>query len=325
MFSRFFIDRPIFAAVLSIVITLAGGVALVGLPIAQFPQIAPPTVRVQCNYPGASAVDVSKSVAAPIEERVNGVEGIMYMSSQCTNDGGYNLTVTFKPGVDLNMAQVLVQNRVALAVPNLPDVIKQTGVTAKKQPPDILMGMAVTSPDGRFDQLYLSNYCVLQIKDELARMSGIADVLLLGQRDYSMRVWVDPDQLAHRGLSASDVVQAIREENAPVATGAIGRPPVEQLSAFEIPMSARGRLSDTEQFGDIILRTTREGRVTRLKDVARIELASKNQDTSVRFSGQPTAFLAIFQLPDANALEAARSGAGEDGRAFAPLPRGLDL
>ena len=303
MFSRFFIDRPIFAAVLSITIVLAGAIAVRTLPIAQFPQISPPQVRVQCNFPGASAVDVAKSVAAPIEQMVNGVEGIMYMSSQCTNDGGYNLQVTFKPGVNLNMAQVLVQNRVSLAVPLLPDVIKQTGVTAKKQPPDILMGMAITSPDGRYDQLYLSNYAVLQIKDELARLSGVADVILLGQRDYSMRIWLDPDQLAHRSMSASDVVHAIREENTQVAAGAIGRRPMPSGNAFEMTMSALGRLSETEQFENIVVKMGADGRMTRLKDIARVELESKSLDTNVRFMGQPTVFLPIFQLPDANAIE----------------------
>src|SRR6266478_3107518 len=176
MISRFFIDRPIFAAVLSIVITLAGAISVFTLPLAQFPSITPPTVQVQCNYPGASARDVAEAVAAPIEQQVNGVEGTMYMSSQCANDGSYNLTVTFKPGIDLNMAQVLVQNRVNLAIPSLPDVIKQTGVTTRKRSPDILMGIALFSPDGRYDQLYLSNFALMQIKDELARIPGVGDV-----------------------------------------------------------------------------------------------------------------------------------------------------
>ncbi len=303
MFSRFFIDRPIFAAVLSILITLAGGIALFTLPLAQFPQISPPNVRVQCNYPGASAIDVAKSVAAPIEQSVNGVEGIMYMSSQCTNDGTYNLVVTFKPGVNVDMAQVLVQNRVSLAIPSLPDVIKQTGVTAKKQPPDILMGMALTSPSGQYDQLYLSNYAVLQIREELARMAGIADVLVFGQRDYSMRIWLDPTQLAARNMAASDVARAIREQNAQVAAGTIGRQPVEDRADFEMTLSTLGRLSQVEQFENIILKSTPDGRISRLKDVARVELAAKNLDIGVRFSGSDTIFLAIFQLPDANALE----------------------
>src|SRR5258707_10337718 len=219
MFSRFFIDRPIFASVLSIIITLAGGISVFSLPLAQFPSVSPPTVQVTCVYPGASARDVAEAVAAPIEQQVNGVENMFYMSSQCANDGSYNLTITFRNGVDLNMAQVLVQNRVNLAIPSLPDVIKQTGVTTRKRSPDILMGIAITSPDGRYDHLYLSNFATLQVKDEVSRVQGVGDVFLFGQRDYSMRVWVDTDKLTGRGLAAGDVVRAIREQNAQVATG----------------------------------------------------------------------------------------------------------
>ena len=215
MISRFFIDRPIFASVLSMIITLAGGVAVFNLPIAQFPQVSPPTVSVTCTYPGASAKDVAEAVAAPIEQQVNGVEGMMFMSSNCTNDGQYSLTVTFHHTVDVNMAQVLVQNRVSLAVPMLPDVIRQTGVSTRKRSPDILMGIALLSPDHRYDQLYLSNYAILQIKDELARMDGVADVLVFGQRDYSMRVWVSPEQLAARSLTARDVTRAIDSRRRP--------------------------------------------------------------------------------------------------------------
>src|SRR5437667_7376593 len=227
MISRFFIDRPIFASVLSILVFLAGLIAGKGLPIAQFPSITPPTIQVSCNYPGASAREVADAVAAPIEQQVNGVEGMMYMSSQCANDGSYNLTVTFYQGVDLNMAQVLVQNRVNLAIPQLPEVIKQTGVTTRKRSPDILMGIALFSPDGRYNQLYLSNFALMQVKDELARVPGVGDVFLFGQRDYSMRIWVDPDKLAARKLTATDVVQAIREQNAQVAAGAIGQEPMQ--------------------------------------------------------------------------------------------------
>src|SRR6266849_5001839 len=199
MFSRFFIDRPIFAAVLSIVITLAGGISVFTLPLAQFPAITPPTVQVTANYPGAGAREVADAVAAPIEQQINGVEGMMFMSSQCANDGSYNLTVTFHQGIDVNMAQVLVQNRVNLAIPQLPDVIKATGVTTRKRSPDILLGMAINSPDGRYDQLYLSNFALMQVKDELARVPGVGDVFLFGQRDYSMRLWLDPDKLSARG------------------------------------------------------------------------------------------------------------------------------
>ncbi len=303
MLSRFFINRPIFAAVLSIVITLAGGLSVFTLPLAQFPSISPPTVQVTCNYPGANAKDVAEAVAAPIEQQVNGVEGMMYMSSQCTNDGTYNLTVTFKHGVDLDMAQVLVQNRVNLAVPSLPEVIKQTGVTTLKRSPDILMGYAVNSPNGRYDQLYLSNYALMQIRDELSRVPGVADVFLFGQRDYSMRIWVDPERLAVRGMTAADVVNAIRDQNAQVATGSIGQPPTDNGQAQQIPLSTLGRLVEVGQFENIVVKTARDGRLTRIKDVARVKLGAKNQDVTVRFDDKPTTFLAVFQMPDANALE----------------------
>src|SRR6266851_3309402 len=303
MLSRFFIDRPIFAAVLSIVITLAGAISLFMLPLAQFPRITPPTVSVTANYPGASAKEVADSVAAPIEQQVNGVERMMYMSSQCANDGSYNLTVTFHQGINLNMAQVLVQNRVNLAVPLLPEVIRQTGVTTLKRSPDILMGMAIYSAHGRYDQLYLSNFALMQIKDELARLPGVGDVFLFGQRDYSMRVWVDPGKLASRRMTAGDVVRAIREQNAQVAAGHVGQQPSRGDQEVQLTLNTLGRLDDPAQFGDIILKTDARGRITRLKDVARVEIGAKNEDISVRFDGRDTVFLAIFQMPDANALD----------------------
>jgi multidrug efflux pump len=301
--SRFFIDRPIFAAVLSIVITLAGAISVFTLPLAQFPQITPPTVQVTCNYPGASAKEVADSVAAPIEQQVNGVEGIMYMSSQCANDGSYNLTVTFQQGIDLDMAQVLVQNRVNLAIPLLPEVIKATGVTTRKRSPDILMGLAIYSPDGRYDQLYLSNFALMQVKDELARLPGVGDVFLFGQRDYSMRIWLDPPRMATRGLSAADVVRSIREQNAQVATGAIGQEPMRGTQASQITLTTLGRLDQVEQFENIVLKTGRDGRLIRVKDVGHVELGAKSHDITTRLDGRDTVFLAIFQAPDANALE----------------------
>jgi multidrug efflux pump len=301
--SRFFIDRPIFASVLSVFITLAGGIAVFNLPLAQFPSISPPTVSVTCQYPGASAKDVAESIAAPIEQQVNGVEGMMYMSSACTNDGNYSLSVTFEHTVDLNMAQVLVENRVNLALPMLPTVIKQTGVTTRKRSPDILMGLALNSPDGRYNQLYLSNYALMQVRDELLRVEGVGDIFLFGQRDYSMRIWVDPDKLAARGLNASDVALALREQNAQVASGSVGQQPVHNGQQLQITLNTLGRLEEVEQFENIILRTTPDGRTLRLKDVARVELGSKNEDVSVNFDGKETIFLAVFQMPDANALD----------------------
>src|SRR5438309_1603384 len=219
MFSHFFIERPIFASVLSIVITLAGAVAALTLPVAQYPQITPPSIMVQCVYPGANANVVAESVAAPIEQQVNGVEDMLYMVSQSNNDGSYNLTVTFKPGVNLNFAQVLVQNRINLALPLLPDVVKQAGVTTRKRNPDILQVIALYSPKGRYDQLYLSNYATIKLKDELARVDGVGDVNQFGQQDYSMRVWLDPEKLASLGMTAGDVTRALREQNQQVAAG----------------------------------------------------------------------------------------------------------
>jgi multidrug efflux pump len=303
VFSRFFIDRPIFASVLSILITLAGAIAVINLPLAQFPSISPPNVSVQCMYPGASAADVAGSVAAPIEQQVNGVEGMLYMSSSCTNDGGYSLSVTFQQGIDLNMAQVLVQNRVSLALPSLPDVIKQTGVRVSKRTPDVLMGLSIISPNRQYDQLYLSNFALMQIRDELLRVEGVSDINIMGQRDYSIRIWVDPEQLAARNMTAGDVVRAVREQNSQVATGIIGAPPVRGDQQIEVTLSTLGRLDDVEQFENIIVKSTPEGRLVRIKDIGRVELGARNEDFDVMFDGQPTVLLVVFQTPDSNALE----------------------
>ena len=250
-----------------------------------------------------SAEDVAGSVAAPIEQQVNGVEGMLYMSSTCNNDGGYSLTVTFENGVDLNMAQVLVQNRVSLALPALPDVIKQTGVRVSKRAPDVLMGISMISPNRRYDQLYLSNFALMQVRDELLRVEGVSDINIMGQRDYSIRVWVDPERLAARNMTAGDVVRAVREQNAQVATGMIGAPPVRGDQPTEITLSTLGRLENVEQFEDIIVKSTPEGRIVRIRDIGRVELAAKNEDFDVMFDSQPTVLLVVFQMPDANALE----------------------
>jgi len=303
--SRFFIDRPIFAWVISIVITLAGGVAVFSLPIAQYPPITPPSIIVSCNYPGASAQVVAESVAAPIEQQVNGVENMLYMQSQCTNDGSYQLTVTFKPGVNLNFAQVLVQNRVNLAMPQLPDVVKATGVTTRKRSPDILLIISLYAKDGRYDQLYLSNYLTIQVRDEICRVDGVGDVFLFGQQDYSMRVWVDPQQLAIRGVSAAEVVAALRVQNVQVATGHLGQEPVPPGQRFQYTLATLGRLSEPEQFDNVIVKVGPEGNYIRIKDIGHVELAAKSQDISARLDGKPCSSLAVFQLPDANALDTA--------------------
>jgi multidrug efflux pump len=306
MFSHFFIERPIFASVLSLVITLAGGIAAFNLPIAQYPQITPPSINVTCSYPGANAQVVADSVAAPIEQQVNGVEDMLYMVSQSNNDGSYTLTVTFKPGVNLNFAQVLVQNRINLAQPLLPDVVKQAGVTTRKRNPDIMQVIALYSPTGRYDQLFLSNFCTIRIKDEIARVDGVGDVNQFGQQDYSMRVWLDPDRLAALNITAADVAKSLREENRQVAAGHVAQQPTAADSHFEFTISMIGRLTDPAEFEDIVLRSDPEGRKVRLKDVGWAALGARNLDTTSQVDGRPNASLAVFALPDANAIATAR-------------------
>jgi multidrug efflux pump len=305
MFSHFFIERPIFASVLSIVITLAGGVAVFNLPVAQYPPITPPSINVNCVYPGANANVVAESVAAPIEQQVNGVEDMLYMVSQSNNDGSYNLTVTFKPGVNLNFAQVLVQNRINLALPLLPDVVKQAGVTTRKRNPDILQVIGIYSPNGRYGQLYLANYANIRIADELRRVPGVGDVGIFGQQDYSMRLWVDPERLAALNLTADDVTRAVREQNRQVAAGHVGQQPTPAGQPFEFTITTLGRLDDPEQFNNIVIRTDEEGRQVRLKDVGYAALGARNLDTTSRLNGRPNGSLAVWALPDANSITVA--------------------
>src|SRR3954453_2956754 len=257
MISRFFIDRPIFASVLSIVIVLTGGIALLSLPIAQYPPITPPSVQVSISYPGASAQVVADTVAGPIEQQVNGVEGMLYMSSQMGNDGSYTLTVTFDIGTDLNTALVMVQNRVALAQPQLPNSVQLQGITIKKKTPDLLMIVSFLSPDGRYDDLYLSNFATIYIKDELLRVPGVSDITYLGERDYSIRAWLDPQKLAACDMTAIDVASAIRGQNVESAIGQIGQPPAPGGQSFQLPVDTMGRLTDPEQFGELIVKVAR--------------------------------------------------------------------
>ena len=320
--SKFFIDRPIFAAVISIVILLIGGLALPTLPIAQYPDIAPPTVQVTCVYPGANAKVVAETVAAPIEQQVTGVEKMLYMSSQSANDGTYTLTVTFDLGTNLDDAQVQVQNRVNLALPTLPDVVKQTGVSVKKKSPSILLVVNLFSPNGSKNQLYLSNYATINVMDELKQIPGVGDVNMFGQQDYSMRMWLDPDKLASRSLTVLDVSNALREQNVQVAAGALARPPVPNGQAFQYTLSTLGRLQTEEQFGEIILASGADGQVTRVRDIVSmrrevpddtggrrkiggIELGAKNEDTSCTLDGRPAVGMAIYQQPGSNALDTA--------------------
>ena len=312
MLARFFIERPVFAIVISLVIVFAGISAYFTLPIAQYPEITPPTVEVSCSYPGASAMVVQETIAAPIEQEVNGVEKMLYMSSQCTNDGGYRLTITFELGTNLDMAQVLVQNRVALALPKLPDVVKTTGVSTKKKSPSILLVVNLYSDfdvaTGRpqFNQLFLSNYATIQMRDDLLRIKGVGDVTFLGQQDYSMRIWLNPEKLASRNLTAGDVVNSLKEQNVPVAAGRVGQPPVSEVLDFQYTLTTLGRLTEPSEFEQIVVKTGAKGQPTRLGEVATVELGSKNEDTTCSLDGKPSVGMAIFQLPGSNALETAR-------------------
>ncbi|OWK47356.1 RND efflux system, inner membrane transporter CmeB [Fimbriiglobus ruber] len=285
-------------------ITLAGALAAFNLPISQYPPVTPPTIQVDCNYPGASAKVVSETVAAPIEQRVNGVEGMLYMASQSTSDGSYTLTVTFEIGTNLNIAQVLVQNRLNLALPELPDVVRATGVTTRKRSSEILMTVALSSPSGAYDQLYLSNYALTHIKDELARIEGISDVIVFGQRDYSMLLWIDPEKLAARDLTALDVVNAVGAQNVQVSLGQLGSP-TGHGGKTQIPLTFTGRLTDESEFENIIVKADSAGRLVRVRDVAVVELGAKSLDVSNQFDRKPTVGLAVFLLSDANALETA--------------------
>ncbi len=323
MFSKFFIDRPIFASVLSIVITLGGGIALFTLPVAQYPDITPPTVEVSAAYPGANADDVIKTVAAPIEQQVNGVEGMMYMTSQCTNDGAYTLTVTFQHGIDLNIAQVLVQNRVELAQPVLPDLVKRRGVAVKKKSPSVLMIVNLFSKDKTRKSLYLSNYATIQLKDELSRINGVGDITYIGQRDYSMRIWLNPQKLASLGLSTTDIVQAITAQNTQVAAGQIGQPPISSGQVFQLTMSTMGRLIEVEEFADTIVKTD-AGRLVKLKDVAEIELGAQAYDQTCTLDGQPSVALSIYQLPGSNALSVATEVRAKMEKLRERFPAGVD-
>src|SRR5712672_3006192 len=329
MLARFFIDRPVLAWVISIVIVLLGAIAAAFLPIAEYPEITPPTVRVTANYPGANARVVADTVAAPIEQQVNGVERMLYMSSQSNNDGSYTLDVTFDLGTDVNMAQVLVQNRVAIAEPTLPDVVRAIGVTTKKRAPDILLGISLYSDDnpetGRpyYDALYLSNYATIQVKDAIARVEGVGDVNILGQQDYSMRVWLDPDKLQSRNLTVGDVIRILREQNVQVAAGQIGQPPVPRGQDFQYTMSTLGRLVEAEQFADIVLKTGSDGEVTYLRDVSRTELGARNQDTLSRLDRRPSSGIGVFLLPGSNALDTADGIKAKMRELEAQFPQGL--
>ncbi|TKD21420.1 MAG: hydrophobe/amphiphile efflux-1 family RND transporter, partial [Mesorhizobium sp.] len=278
-FAHFFVDRPIFAAVLSIVLLIVGGIAYTQLPVAQYPEIAPPTIVVRASYPGADAETVAATVATPIEQEINGVENMLYMSSYSSGDGAMALTITFELGTDLDAAQVLVQNRVAIAEPRLPEEVRRLGVTTAKSSPDLMMVVHMLSPDDSYDQLYVSNYARTRVRDLLLRLDGVGDVIIFGEREYALRIWLDPEKLSAYAMTASDVVEALREQNVQVSGGSIGAPPVAGSSAFQYTVTTQGRFDDARDFRYVIVKNTEDGRLISLEDVARIELGAKDYVT----------------------------------------------
>ena len=318
-FSRFFVDRPIFAAVLSIIIFVAGLIAIPMLPISEYPDVVPPSVQVRAVYPGANPKTIAETVAAPLEEAITGVENMIYMKSVAGSDGVMSLTVTFKIGTDIDLAQVQVQNRVSQATPRLPEDVRRLGVTTLKQSPNLTMVVHLLSPKGNYDITYLRNYAVLHIKDEIARISGVGQALIFGAGDYSMRVWLQPDRVAALGLTAGDVTRAIQEQNLQVSAGSIGAPPQKMNSEMQLSINAQGRLVTEEEFGNVVIKTDANGTVARLKDVARIELGASEYALRSLLSNQQAVAIPIFQAPGSNAIamsDAVRAKMGELAKQF---------
>ena len=335
MISQFFINRPVFATVLSVVIVIVGGIAALRLPVGQYPDVVPPTISIQTVYPGASAQVVADTVTTPIEQEVNGVEEMLFISSKSTGDGQSVIDVTFKLGTDIDRAQVLTQNRVAIAEAKLPAEVKRQGVITKKKSPSILLCVNLFSSDGRYDQLYLSNYGLIQVKDAIARLDGVGDVAFLGARDYSMRIWLDPDKLATRNITAGDVIKALQEQNIQVPAGRLGQPPATPGIAFQVPLNTTGRLFDPEEFADVIIKTGHEstaiksapavGReIVRIRDVGRVELGAKNEDTASSVDGSEAITMAIYQRPGSNAIATAKRVRNEMEKLAASFPSGLE-
>jgi multidrug efflux pump len=323
-FARFFIDRPIFAAVLSLLITVAGGLALIKLPISEYPSVIPPTVVVHGTYPGANPKVIAETVAAPLEQQLNGIENMLYMFSQSTADGRMTLTVTFALGTDLDNAQVQVQNRVAQALPRLPPEVQRIGMTTEKASPDIMMAAHLVSPDNRYDMLYLSNLAYLKVKDELAKIPGVGNVQIFGAGEFSMRVWLDPDKLAARELTATDVVHAIREQNVQVAAGVLGAPPAPTDTSFQLLINAQGRLTTEDQFADIVVRATPDGQITRVRDVGRVELGANQYALRSLLDNKPAVTIGISQRPGSNAIQASTDVRALFEKLKQSFPEGVD-
>jgi hydrophobe/amphiphile efflux-1 (HAE1) family protein len=319
----FFIDRPIFATVVAVLITLAGAISIPLLPISQFPPIVPPTVQVSASYNGASADVVERTLTIPIEEQVNGTEGMLYMASTSANDGSFGLTVTFELGRDPDLAAVNINNRIAVAEPRIPEEVRRFGLTVRKQSPDLTMVVNLVSPDASRDALFLSNYAFINVVDALKRVPGVGEINLFGERRYSMRIWLDPERLAKLSLTASDVVAAVRDQNAQIAAGKVGAPPAPNGQQLEIPFITRGRLSTEEEFRQIVIRAEADGSLLRLGDIARIELGAQSYAGFTRLSGQPTISLGVFQLPEANALDVSAAVRAELARLAKSFPTGV--
>ncbi|HET9818176.1 MAG TPA: efflux RND transporter permease subunit [Rhodanobacteraceae bacterium] len=322
--AQYFVDRPIMAAVLSLLFLITGGIAVFQLPISEYPEVVPPTVVVRANYPGANPKVIAETVATPLEEQINGVEGMLYTSSQATSDGVMTLTVTFALGTDLNDAQVEVQNRVAQALPRLPEEVQRLGVTTKKSSPDLTMVVHLTSPNQRYDMLYLSNYARLHVKDVLSRLDGIGDVQIFGAGEYSMRVWLNPQKLAQRGLTTGDVVKAIREQNLQVAAGSLNAPPVRNDADFQLNINTQGRLSTADEFRNIVLRTDASGATVHLGDVARVQLGSDHYALRSLLDNQPAVAIPIFARPGSNAIQISDEVRATMAHLKKDFPQGVD-
>jgi len=323
-FSHFFVDRPIFASVVSIVMVILGGLAYFGLPVGQYPEVAPPTVVVRAQYPGADAQTVADTVATPLEQEINGVEDMLYMSSYSTGDGAMSLTVTFKLGTDLDNAQVLVQNRVAIATPRLPEDVRRLGVTTLKSSPDLMMVVHMLSPDDTYDQLYISNYARTRVRDVLLRLDGVGNITIFGEREYSLRVWLDPDKLSAYELTAGDVVRSLQEQNVQVSGGALGAQPAPSDNSFQLIVTTQGRFESERQFSSVIVKRGEGGRLVRLRDVARVELGARDYVTNSYLNGKSAVALGIFQRPNTNALAAAENIIATIKELKQDFPPGLD-
>ena len=323
-FAHFFVDRPVFASVVSIVLLIVGSIAYTQLPVAQYPEIAPPTIVVRAQYPGADAETVAATVATPIEQEINGVENMLYMSSYSSGDGAMTLTITFRLGTDLDQAQVLVQNRVSIAEPRLPEDVRRLGIVTAKSSPDLMMVVHMLSPDDTYDQLYVSNYARTRVRDILLRLDGVGDLIIFGEREYSLRVWLDPEKLAALGMTAGDVVQSLREQNVQVSGGSIGAPPIGSGdNAFQYTVTTQGRFEDARDFRYVIVKSTPDGRLISLQDIARIELGARDYVTNSYLNGKPAVALGIFQRPGTNALQAAAEIQGKMVELSKDFPKGL--